>query len=219
MSQSSHPESAGDSRDLDAASSQRRRGPDRREELCRAARELFVAQGYAATTTRQVARAAGVSEAVLSRHFPGKKKELFQAVLLQVQQGILSRWQAVVAAHGDPQSQLTALMEALFAVSPDAGRDLRFLHWALIEAEAECGADLQSFFQNGQTLVSQILAEGQQAGVFHRGLDPHVGAGELLRSSIAYHLLLPLRLPDYLAQDHLPRLIECLLQWYLKTDV
>ena len=48
----------------------------RRAEIATAARPLFARNGYNATTTRQVARAAGVSDALLYRHFDGKQKLL-----------------------------------------------------------------------------------------------------------------------------------------------
>ncbi len=48
----------------------------RRAEIATAARPLFARNGYHATTTRQVARAAGVSDALLYRHFDSKQKLL-----------------------------------------------------------------------------------------------------------------------------------------------
>lgn len=47
-------------------------GDMRREQILDAATRCFAQQGYAATTTRSVAAAAGVSEALLFKHFPTK---------------------------------------------------------------------------------------------------------------------------------------------------
>jgi AcrR family transcriptional regulator len=46
---------------------------DRRAEIASAARRLFAENGYHATTTRQLARASGVSDALLYRHFESKE--------------------------------------------------------------------------------------------------------------------------------------------------
>ncbi len=46
---------------------------DRKLAIVRAALPLFARKGFAATTTRELARAAGVSEPLLYRHFPGKE--------------------------------------------------------------------------------------------------------------------------------------------------
>lgn len=45
----------------------------RREAIERAARELFAAQGFEATTVRQIADAAGVTERTFYRYFDGKE--------------------------------------------------------------------------------------------------------------------------------------------------
>jgi AcrR family transcriptional regulator len=55
---------------------------DRRAEISSAARSLFATNGYHATTTRELARAAGVSDALLYRHF-GSKQELLDHVITE----------------------------------------------------------------------------------------------------------------------------------------
>lgn len=47
-------------------------GGERKAAIIRAASRLFAAKGFAAATTRELAAAAGVSEALLYRHFPTK---------------------------------------------------------------------------------------------------------------------------------------------------
>src|SRR5665213_2764314 len=46
---------------------------DRRRAIVTAAVPLFARKGFAGTTTRELAAAAGVSEALLFRHFPSKQ--------------------------------------------------------------------------------------------------------------------------------------------------
>jgi AcrR family transcriptional regulator len=52
----------------------------RREAILDAAKPVFGALGYHLATTREIASAAGVSEALLYQHFPGKR-QLFEAVI------------------------------------------------------------------------------------------------------------------------------------------
>src|SRR5438270_10485906 len=54
----------------------------RKEQILVAAGELFSRKGFAGTTTREVAAAAGLNEALLFRHF-GNKEEIYWAVLEQ----------------------------------------------------------------------------------------------------------------------------------------
>ncbi len=51
-----------------------------KEKLMEAARELFETNGYAATTTKQIAEKAGVSEVTLFRHFE-TKRNLFEMII------------------------------------------------------------------------------------------------------------------------------------------
>jgi AcrR family transcriptional regulator len=54
-------------------------GEERRVAIIQAVRHLFANKGFKGTTTRELAEAAGVSEALLYRHFP-TKEALFAAI-------------------------------------------------------------------------------------------------------------------------------------------
>lgn len=54
-------------------------GEERRASIIQAVRHLFANKGFKGTTTRELAEAAGVSEALLYRHFP-TKEALFAAI-------------------------------------------------------------------------------------------------------------------------------------------
>lgn len=64
------------------------KGQRRRQQFLQTALELFSTQGYEATTTRQVAEAAGASDTLLYRYFP-TKQELFRAVVAEHGPGAL----------------------------------------------------------------------------------------------------------------------------------
>lgn len=55
-------------------------GDERREQILNAAVELFSQHGFKGTTTKQIAAAAGVSEAMVFRHF-ATKEELYAAII------------------------------------------------------------------------------------------------------------------------------------------
>jgi AcrR family transcriptional regulator len=54
-------------------------GEDRRTAIIKTARRVFVEKGFYRTTTRELAEAAGVSEALLFKHFPSKEA-LYSAI-------------------------------------------------------------------------------------------------------------------------------------------
>ena len=55
-------------------------GDKRREQILQTAVDLFSQRGFKGTTTKEIARAAGVSEAMVFRHF-ATKDELYGAIL------------------------------------------------------------------------------------------------------------------------------------------
>ncbi len=55
-------------------------GDERREQICQRAMRLFSDKGFSGTTTREIANAAGVSEAMVFKHF-ANKDELYAAIL------------------------------------------------------------------------------------------------------------------------------------------
>jgi AcrR family transcriptional regulator len=55
-------------------------GGERRQQILRVAMRLFSQRGFRGTTTKEIALAAGVSEAMVFRHF-ATKKELYSAIL------------------------------------------------------------------------------------------------------------------------------------------
>ena len=63
-----------------AAGGARMSAEDRRLQILRVAVSLFSQRGFGGTTTREIAQAAGVSEAMVFRHF-ATKQELYTAIL------------------------------------------------------------------------------------------------------------------------------------------
>ena len=59
---------------------------DRRRQIIEVAMALFSAKGFDGTTTREIARAAGVSEAIIFRHF-ATKEDLYAAIIDFIIQG------------------------------------------------------------------------------------------------------------------------------------
>lgn len=55
-------------------------GEERRGQIVRVATELFARDGFKGTTTREIARKAGVSEAVIFKHF-SRKQALYNAII------------------------------------------------------------------------------------------------------------------------------------------
>jgi AcrR family transcriptional regulator len=203
----------------DAKGAPRLRKAERKRQLLATAKQLFITHGYTATTTEKIAQAAGVSEPVLYRHFESKKA-LFLEVLKEVREATLNRWRDETANLSDPLAKLHTIIDMYLGTTREHALEFRIMHSTLLETDdEEVLAFLRSFYLDSEALLSQVIVEGQQTGVFRRELDPRIGAWELIRSALGYTLTLPLGIPLYEEPDHMPRAIDCMLQCLLKTDV
>jgi AcrR family transcriptional regulator len=197
----------------------RLRKAERKRQLLATAKEHFLTHGYTATSTEKIAQAAGVSEPVLCRHFQNKKA-LFLEVLQEVREATLDRWRTETTNLTDPLTKLHAIADMYLGSAREHAVEFRIMHRTLLETDdEEVLAFLRSFYLDSETLLAQIVSEGQHAGVFRRELDPRIGAWELIRGALGYTLTLPLHIPLYDDPEHMPRAIDCMLQCLLKTDV
>lgn len=103
-------------------------GPERRRpQILDVAFELFVRDGYKATSMEGIARAAGVSKPVVYACFPSKA-ELFGALLDREEQRMLEQFGAALAVAGrreDPETTLIAGFTAMLRAvteTPEAYR-------------------------------------------------------------------------------------------------
>ncbi len=143
----------------------------RRKAIVEAAMPLFARHGFAGTTTKQIARAAAVSEALVFQHFPSKAA-LYQEIL---QQG----------CEGDPG------LEALAALQPSTATLVRmtqllldcFVRGGASEpAERDCRhrLALNSFLHDGEYLLLLHGWEMEQIYPLFRGaMEAAEAAGDL----------------------------------------
>jgi len=194
------------------------RKADRRRQLLAHAKQLFVTLGYQHTTTEKIAQAAGVTEPVLYRHFPSKKA-LFLDVLHEVRAATLQRWRTATAEIAAPLAKLQAIVDLYLGSTRAHALEFRIMHRTLIESDdEEIAACLRQFYLDSEVLLAGVIAEGQRAGSFRRGLDPRVAAWELIRTALGYTLTLPLGIPLYGEADYLPRAIQCVLSCLLAKE-
>ncbi|WP_016697846.1 TetR/AcrR family transcriptional regulator [Actinoalloteichus spitiensis] len=85
-----------------------------------AATALFTRHGFAATSMRDIARAAGISTGLIYRHYPSKD-ELFDALVRQATEGVRGAARRL-RADDPPERLLTRFTEDfLFAVDREEG--------------------------------------------------------------------------------------------------
>ena len=113
---------------------QAERSEHTRQVLLDVARGLFAEHGYTGTATEEVVRRAGVTRGALYYHFRDKR-DLFQAVVEDLQQELMQQVQAAAVAAPDPWQGLRAGLHAFL----DACREPAVQRIVLIDAPSVLG--------------------------------------------------------------------------------
>lgn len=97
-------------------------GEDRRTAILKTARGVFVEKGFDRTTTRELAEAAGISEALLFKHFPNKEA-LYSAIQLSCrnEEGtrVIERVQSLEPSTSALVSLVCDLVSCILGRQPD----------------------------------------------------------------------------------------------------
>jgi AcrR family transcriptional regulator len=139
-------------------------GPERRAAIVAVARGLFARQGYHGTSTGEIARAAGCSEAVLYRHF-ASKQALFSAVL--VDSATRMRGHLEAALESTPEDPVAGLTQAFARMSedPDVPEHLRLRSLAVMMVdEPEIRSTLQDLHEGFRRLLTDAARASQERG-------------------------------------------------------
>jgi TetR/AcrR family transcriptional regulator len=145
---------------------------DRRRQLLETALDIFSQKGFAATTTKEIAAAAGVTEAIIFRHFP-TKQDLYSAVLgLKHESGELAaevaNWQTLMDANDDV-GLFRAMIEKLIQGYRRDPRMTRVLLFAALEGhEAALEQHRQRSFPLYERLY-QYVTRRQSEGAIRPG--------------------------------------------------
>ncbi|WZO98862.1 TetR/AcrR family transcriptional regulator [Isosphaeraceae bacterium EP7] len=94
--------------------------------IARAAARLFAAQGYDATSVREIVEEAGVAKPTLYYHF-GSKEGLAQALFTLPMTSLIERLRHVVEGPGDPVEDLEQIFRAHFDFCQDEPDCCRFV--------------------------------------------------------------------------------------------
>lgn len=106
----------------------------RREQLLDSAAKLFAEHGYARATTAQLAKAAGVTEPIIYRHFKSKR-DLFVALIKRTGKRTLDQWKEDLVGATDPADRLRRLIGDNPMVSATGRTEYRVFLQAISEVE------------------------------------------------------------------------------------
>ncbi|MBW8486188.1 TetR/AcrR family transcriptional regulator [Actinomadura parmotrematis] len=144
---------------------------ERRAELLATAAEVFASQGYAATTIRQVADAAGMLGGSLYYHFDSKES-MVDEVLSTFLDDMWASYEEVLAAGLGARETMEALVVASFR-SIDRHRPAVVIYQneSKLLAASERFGYLRDSHRRFQEMWISLLARGTAEGAFRPDLD------------------------------------------------
>jgi AcrR family transcriptional regulator len=165
------------------------RGADTRERILAAAREVMLAKGLVRATTKEIARAAGVSEGTLYNHF-ANKEDLFLCTLNQLSSGFVTLMRGLHELVGSSTVQ---------SVLAEVGRSALDFYGEAIPMGASFFADPELLARHREMLqqrgagpqraneaVAEYLRAEQRLGRVHGDADPEAVAYMMLGAIYQY---------------------------------
>jgi AcrR family transcriptional regulator len=163
-------------------------GHERRRLIVEAAAALFSRQGFNGTTTREVAKAAGVSEATVFKHF-ATKEELYRAIIeaKSQTQKLLEAVGPLVDA-GDEAGLLKILAREMITRTLADPTLMRLLLFSALEGHALSELFFRRRMQAVDEFLSEYIAQRIAAGTIRR-VDPAQAAWNFIGMVVQYLLL------------------------------
>src|SRR6187399_131983 len=155
-------------------------GDKRREQILETAVDLFSQRGFKGTTTKEIARASGVSEAMVFRHF-ATKEELYGAILdnKSCSDGVHRfPWEAneklkqAIEQKDDFAVFYNIAFDALNKHQADVGF-MRLLFYSALEEHELAERFFHDFIEKVYEFIGGYITQRQKDGAF-RDLNPRI---------------------------------------------
>lgn len=162
-------------------------GQVRKATIIRSAALLFAEKGFSGTKTREIAERAGVSEALIFKHFPSKE-DLYAAILAEESPvpGLLSRVKDLAEQHNDVEV-FSFIAQTMVEGAPDSDLMRLILFSALENHELS-----DMFFHNHIRVFYDFLAGYIQQRIDEGAFQPvqPLIAARAFMGMLIYHRLL-----------------------------
>jgi TetR/AcrR family transcriptional regulator, acrAB operon repressor len=159
----------------------RAQAQESRDEILKAATQLFAGRGFHETSMSEVARAARVSKALIFWHFK-TKEELFLAVLNRLLEPYFIDF-TDEAAVLDERNQIIKLVEMYLFFVRDNASSVRFFLAQLLHGERLSDGlndQVLKLYNGYRGLLVDLIRRAQEKGLCGRDFTPEVAAAFLL---------------------------------------
>jgi AcrR family transcriptional regulator len=170
----------------------------RREQILGTALKLFAAQGFDATSTRQIAKEAGIAEGLIFHYFP-TKASLLTAILedrLEGRRAFRTQLRPLLEdAGGKPAPEVLRAVASGWLASLRRDEEIVIVLFTTAQTNPEVRQAWQGLIREGAELLTGYLAARVAAGELRKDL-PLETAATMFVSSLMIFFLTRRDLPD-----------------------
>jgi TetR/AcrR family transcriptional regulator len=147
-------------------------GTDRRQQLIETALDVFSRKGFDGATTKEIAVAAGVTEAIVFRHFPNKQALYTAVVQAKRDQAEIQAWLAAVKSfigQNDDAGLFREIARAMLACYRDDPRHERVMLFAALQGHQQTLVEHRRFSLPIMKLLTDYVVRRQREGALKPG--------------------------------------------------
>jgi TetR/AcrR family transcriptional regulator len=148
-------------------------GDRTRGAILKAAEELFVEQGFAATSMATLAKRAGVTKSLIHHHF-GSKRELWDAVKAEVMEEYGRQQAQLITERAPDLSLVEDSLVIYFRFLQRNPHVVRLWTWMVIERDEQCMDLVRGLTSAGVA----VLGAAQTRGEIRADIDPRYILGQ-----------------------------------------
>ena len=147
-------------------------GTDRRQQLIETALDVFSRKGFDGATTKEIAVEAGVTEAIIFRHFPTKQALYSAVVMAKRDPAEVEAWIASVKSfveRNDDAGLFREIARVILACYRDDPRHERVMLYAALEGHLQTLVEHRRFSLPIMKLLTDYVARRQREGALKPG--------------------------------------------------
>jgi AcrR family transcriptional regulator len=178
----------------------------RREQLLDCAAKLFAERGYARATTNELAKAAGVTEPIIYRHFDSKR-DLFVALIERTGRETIEQWERHLA-EGGGATDTAERLRRLLGDNPMVTERGRFAYRVILQAISEVGQDevihdaLRNHIKSLHAFLAEELEAAQKEHKVTARFSAEIIAWLLIHLGLGYGVLDAMAIPGQGRDQH-----------------
>ncbi len=148
----------------------------RHQDILDAGIRIFNSKGYRSATTAEIAKAAGISEPTMYKHFPSKK-DLFLHCVRSIEEELQSQYRTIYLEyrdHGDEVRYMDGVTRVYVNFVKNKPHKSMFLvHLLSYRDDPDFAKVLEDFIKESIIGIERILASAKKKGRIKSPVDPY----------------------------------------------